>query len=151
MKQGKNPNWWETTALGNRPRQQPPEGETRCRTRPTLQNTNNQVRPRREDHDQSTNHRNRRKLTQHHHPSGQRGIRELCRQGLRRSKWNPNTAKRDTKTGPDRGWERSHRQASNPQRPSPPHNQSSRGRHPATLHHNRKCVNHPRTPMAQAP
>jgi len=151
MKQGKNPNRWATTVLGNRPRQQPPKGETCCRTRPTLQNTNNQVRPRREDHNQSTNHRNQWKRIQHHRPSGQRGIRELYRQGLRRSKWHPNTAKSDTKMGPDRGWERGHRRASNPRCPSRPHNQSSRGRHLATLHHYRKCANHPRTPMAQAP
>jgi len=116
MKQGKNLNQRETTALGNRPRQQPPQGETRCRTRPTLQNTNNQVRLRSEDHDQSTNHRNRSKRTQHHRPSGPRGIRELCRQGLRQSKWNPNTAKSDTKTGPDHGWERGHQRACNPRR-----------------------------------
>jgi len=56
---GEATNRREMTALGNRSKQQPPEGETRCRTRPTLQNPNNQVRPRRENHDQSMHYRNR--------------------------------------------------------------------------------------------
>ena len=38
-------NQWETTALGNRIWQQPPEGETHCGTRPSIQDTNNPVQP----------------------------------------------------------------------------------------------------------
>jgi len=95
----------ETTALGNKPQQQPPEGETSCRRRrPTLPDSDNQVRPRGKNHDQGKDPRKQWDRTNHHCPGRQRGIGKLYRQSLRRGQWDTHATKNNTTTSPNRGW-----------------------------------------------
>jgi len=71
----------ETTTLGNKCRQPPPEGNTCCQTRrrPRVPSTNRPIRLRGENYDQSMNPGDRRERMHHYSLGGQWGIRKLHR------------------------------------------------------------------------